>query len=64
MFGGKKNETANRFFCAQKLPSGTVFYTIMDSHTGVNYLVAMFGSSISVTPLLDAAGKVITGPLQ
>lgn len=55
----KKNDEINRIFSEKKLPSGTQFYVLVDTETGVNYLAAMFGTSISVTPMLNPDGKPI-----
>lgn len=56
---GKKEEAGSRFLSDRKLPSGTQLYVLVDAQTGVNYLVAAFGTSMSVTPLLDRNGSPI-----
>lgn len=59
MMFAKNDDETNRIFSAKKLPSGTQFYVLVDTETGVNYLAAMFGASMSVTPMLDPDGKPI-----
>lgn len=33
-------------------------YTVVDSETGVNYLIVVSGNGTTITPLLDRDGKV------
>lgn len=55
----KKESGNSRFSPDRKLPSGTEFFVLVDSKTGVNYLVTAFGTAVSTTPLLDKNGQPI-----
>ena len=56
---GKKDSGDSRFVPTSKIPTGTQTHVLVDTETGVNYLMVYFSSSVSVTPLLDENGNVI-----
>jgi hypothetical protein len=35
------------------------FYVVVDKETGVNYVVAKFGTGVGICPLIDKNGKPI-----
>ncbi len=60
MFKEKKEKKKNRFILKDEQPIGLGFlYVIVDTQTGVNYLVTGGSSPEHVTPLLDKDGKPI-----
>ncbi len=56
---GRKDPADSRFVPTSKVPSGTQTHVLVDTETGVNYLMVYFGTSVSVTPLLDKDGNLI-----
>ena len=40
------------------------FYVVVDRETGVNYLVAKFGTGVGLCPLIDKDGKPIVTPVD
>lgn len=48
-----------RFEITETEGSAKGFYVVVDRETGVNYLVAKFGTSGGICPLVDKDGKPI-----
>lgn len=48
-----------RFEITETAGSVKGFYVVVDRETGVNYLVAKFGTSGGICPLIDKDGKPI-----
>lgn len=64
MFGNKnKEKKRKRFEQAYRQAGLECFNVIVDTETGVNYLVYLNGSGSSITPLLDSHGKPIVTPV-
>ena len=50
---------SKRFEIAETTGSVKGFYVVVDKETGVNYLVAKFGTGAGICPLIDNDGKPI-----
>lgn len=61
MFGNKKESKKERFVVKEEQLLGICGFlsVIVDSETGVNYIVTGNGDSTHITPLLDKDGKVM-----
>ena len=57
MFGKEKKE--KRFIIKEEQSLGFGAIYVVDTHTGVNYLMTVGTGQNGVTPLLDSDGKVI-----
>lgn len=51
---------SRRFEITETAGSVKGFYVVVDRETGVNYLVAKFGTGGGICPLIDKDGKPIT----
>lgn len=58
MFGKEKKEKRFVIKEEQALAFGAV-YIIVDTHTGVNYLMTVGNGPSGMTPLLDSNGNVV-----
>lgn len=59
MFNRKKEIKKDRFIVkAEQLISSGLISVIVDSETGVNYIVTGCDDSMRITPLIDRNGKV------
>lgn len=61
MFGNKKESKKERFIVKEEqfLGMAGLLSVVVDSETGVNYIIAGNGDSVHITPLLDKDGKVM-----
>ena len=48
-----------RFEITETAGSVKGFYVVVDKETGVNYVVAKFGTGVGICPLIDKNGKPI-----
>ena len=48
-----------RFEITETAGSVKGFYVVVDKETGVNYVVAKFGTGVGICPLIDKNGKII-----
>ena len=48
-----------RFEITETVGSVKGFYVVVDKETGVNYVVAKFGTGVGICPLIDKNGKTI-----
>lgn len=56
----KKDDRKKRFTVKEEQSYGLGYISVVvDSETGVNYMLVGSGSSINITPLLDKNGKII-----
>ena len=55
---------SRRFEITETAGSVKGFYVVVDRETGVNYLVAKFGTGGGICPLIDKDGKPIISELQ
>lgn len=56
----KKEDKKKRFIVKEEQSYGLGYISVVvDSETGVNYMLVGSGSSINITPLLDNNGKII-----
>lgn len=59
-FREKKEDKKKRFTVKEEQSYGLGYISVVvDSETGVNYMLVGSGSSINITPLLDSNGKII-----
>ncbi len=61
MFGNKKESKKERFIVKEEqfLGMAGLLSVVVDSETGVNYIITGNGDSVHITPLLDKDGKVM-----
>lgn len=60
MFGDKKEKKQDRFIVKEEqLLTAGYLMVIVDSLTGVNYIMTGSGDSTHVTPLLDRNGEIM-----
>lgn len=61
MFGNKKESKKERFIVKEEqfLGMAGLLSVVVDSETGVNYIITSNGDSVHITPLLDKDGKVM-----
>ena len=52
-----------RFEITETAGSVKGFYVVVDKETGVNYVVAKFGTGVGICPLIDKNGGFIRLPL-
>lgn len=56
----KKEDKKKRFIVKEEQSYGLGYISVVvDTETGVNYMLVGSGSSINITPLLDSNGKII-----
>ena len=55
---------SRRFEITETAGSVKGFYVVVDRETGVNYLVAKFGTGGGICPLIDKDGKPIISEYQ
>ena len=48
-----------RFEITETAGSVKGFYVVVDKETGVNYVVAKFGTGVGICPLIDKNGKKV-----
>lgn len=65
MFGNKKEKKEKRFIAKSSDTIATVtLFTVVDRETGVNYLITYCFDGVSVTPLYDEDGNILTDDLD